>query len=77
MKTFTFHLDMIIAVVVLLLISVGANVYQWQTHGELHSQYIKNKEELTNNQVSLINTKKDLKDCTGETAAAQSALPLD
>lgn len=71
MKTFTFHLDMIIAVIVLFALSVGANIFQWQTHGTLNKQYISNKLELTERHVSLIYTEMELKECLG-TGAEQN-----
>ncbi len=64
MKTFTFHLDMVVVVIVLFLMAIGASLYQLQLHGKLHKEYLATKLELTNKHVALINTEIALKECT-------------
>ena len=69
MKTFTFHLDMIVVVILLFGMSIGGNLYQNQQHGELNKAYLANKMELTNKHVALIDTEVALKECNESNAS--------
>ena len=63
MKKFTFHLDMIIVVIVLFGLCVAGNLYQRKIHGELTKEYIALKLHSSNIEISLIETKGALKTC--------------
>lgn len=69
MKKFSFHLDMIVVVIILFLLSVGANIYQWQIHGALHKSNISNKLGMTEKHVALIDTEIALKECQDKLGA--------
>ena len=70
MKTFTFHLDMIVVVILLFSMSIGANLYQNQQHGKLNKEYLAAKIELTNKHGALIATEIALKECNEGNASA-------
>lgn len=69
MKKFSFHLDMIVVVIILFLISISANIYQWQINDEIHKSNISNKLDVTEKHVALINTEAALKECQDKLAA--------
>lgn len=69
MKKFSFHLDMIVVVIILFLISIGANIYQWQINDEIHQSNISNKLGMTKKHVALINTEIALRECQDKLAA--------
>ena len=70
MKTFTFHLDMIVVIILLFCMSIGGNLYQNQQHGKLNKEYLATKMELTNKHVALIDTETALKECNDNNAPA-------
>lgn len=73
MKKFTFNLDLIVVVIVLFLLSLGANIYQWQIHGELSKSNISNKLGLTQKHVELINSESALEECLEQIDTDSSA----
>ena len=68
MKKFSFHIDMIIVIIFLFLLSVGANIYQWQIHGALHKSNISNKLGMAEKHAALIDTEIELKECEDKRA---------
>ena len=66
MKKFTFHLDMVIVVITLLVLCIVGNLYQRKIHGELHDAYIALKKQSTNTELELILTKSALKNCEND-----------
>lgn len=61
MKKFTFHIDMIIVVVMLFVLCIAGNLYQRKIHLDLHKENIALIKELTDTKVELNNTRALLK----------------